>query len=51
VQQNAEGYYINNFALNTNKNDALQNQRLTSLSALFMKPISNGQMMSLMQPK
>lgn len=35
VQANADGYYINNFALNTNKTDAMQNQRLTSMSALF----------------
>lgn len=35
VQQNADGYYINNFALNTNKTDATQNQRLTSMAALF----------------
>jgi hypothetical protein len=35
VQQYADGYYINNFALNTNKTDATQNQRLGALSALF----------------
>nr|WP_294898220.1 hypothetical protein [uncultured Pedobacter sp.] len=37
VQQNADGYYINNFALNTNKEDATQNQRLGALSTLFSK--------------
>jgi hypothetical protein len=35
VQQYADGYYINNFALNTNKTDVIQNQRLGSLSAIF----------------
>lgn len=36
VQANADGYYINNFALNTSKIDATQKQRLTSMSALFI---------------
>lgn len=35
VQQNADGYYINNFALNTSRIDVTQNQRLGALSALF----------------
>jgi hypothetical protein len=35
VQQYADGYYINNFALNTTKGDATQNQRLGAMAALF----------------
>ncbi|TDG36173.1 hypothetical protein EZJ43_09205 [Pedobacter changchengzhani] len=35
VQQYADGYYINNFALNTDPLDATQNQRLTAMAGLF----------------
>jgi hypothetical protein len=37
VRQYADGYYINNFALNTNTADAAQNKRITTMASLFTK--------------
>lgn len=35
VRANANGYYINNFALNTNTGDATQNSKLSRMAGLF----------------
>lgn len=37
VRQYADGYYINNFALNTNPADSAQNNRISTMASLFTK--------------